>query len=240
MLDDKTENDEAMAKSARMGGEEAHVNASRERFHRLYTVLRNRICLLDYPPGTRLSEEALAAEFGTSRTPLRRVLGWLESQGLLRSVHGVGTIVTDVEIDAFAQVYQLRMELAELVGKLSPVRPTFETIALFRALEARGAALLEAPEPREFAQLNIDLFHALMRLTDNGPLKEISERLYYQTARIWLKSIPQMDIGEEVATFVREISEIRAAVEIGDVSAAAYIRRSHISMSFVRLSGTLL
>lgn len=220
------------------GQEETQLNASRERFRRIYTILRNRICLLDYPPGTRLSEEALAAEFGISRTPLRRVLGWLESQGLLRSVHGVGTIVTDVEIEAFAQVYQLRMELAELVGKLSPVIPTAQTKALFRGLQERGTALLQAPDARAFAQLNIDFFHALMHLTANAPLKEISERLYYQTARIWLKSIPQMDIGEEVAIFVREIAEIRAAVDIGDVSAAAHIRRSHISMSFVRLSRT--
>jgi DNA-binding GntR family transcriptional regulator len=43
---------------------------ARARFLRLHGALRTRICLLDYPPGTRLSEEALAAEFGTSRTPL--------------------------------------------------------------------------------------------------------------------------------------------------------------------------
>ncbi|MBP1849492.1 GntR family transcriptional regulator [Rhizobium halophytocola] len=213
-------------------------NASRERFARIYHLLRTRICLLDYPPGTRLSEEALAAEFGISRTPLRRVLGWLESQGLLRSVHGVGTIVTDVDIEAFGQVYQLRMELAELIGKLSPVAPTAETISLFRTLEARSRALVAAPDARDFAQLNIDFFHALMRLSDNEPLKEISERLYYQTARIWQKSISRMDLAEEVTMFGREITEVRAAVEIGDVSAAAYIRRSHISMSFVRLSAT--
>lgn len=227
-----------MARTAKSdGGDETQVNASRERFQRIYTLLRNRICLLDYPPGTRLSEEALAAEFGISRTPLRRVLGWLESQGLLRSVHGVGTIVPDVDISASGQVYQLRMELAELVGKLSPVLPTPETIALFHELERRGNDLQEKPDPRAFAQLNIDFFHALMRLTENEPLREISERLYYQTARIWLKSISQMNLAEEVAIFAREIAEVRAAVEIGDVSAASHIRRSHISMSFIRLSG---
>jgi DNA-binding GntR family transcriptional regulator len=216
--------------------DETQSNTARDRFDRIYNILRNRICLLDYPPGTRLSEEALAGEFGISRTPLRRVLGLLESQGLLRSVHGVGTIVTDVEIEAFSQVYQLRMELAELVGKLSPVPPTVQTLALFRGLEKRGQDLLIEPDPHEFAQLNIDVFHALMLLTDNEPLKEISERLYYQTARIWLKSISDLNLIEEIAIFAREVSEIRAAVEIGDTSAAAYIRRSHISMSFVRLS----
>ena len=76
---------------------------ARDRFEKMYTVLRNRICLLDYPPGTRLAEEDLAAEFGTSRTPLRRVLVRLESEGLLQAVHGVGTFVTDVEIEEVEQ-----------------------------------------------------------------------------------------------------------------------------------------
>ena len=96
---------------------------ARDRFDRMHKVLRNRICVLDYPPGTRLSEEDLAAEFGTSRTPLRRVLVRLEGEGLLQSVHGVGTFVTDVDIEALEQTYQLRMELAELLGVLGPNPP---------------------------------------------------------------------------------------------------------------------
>src|SRR5690606_38977516 len=55
---------------------------ARERFERIYRILRNRICLLEYPPGARLSEEELAEEFRISRTPVRRVLARLESEGL--------------------------------------------------------------------------------------------------------------------------------------------------------------
>lgn len=214
----------------------AAASPARQRFLQLYETLRHRICLLDYPPGTRLSEEALAAEFGVSRTPLRRVLGWLEAQGLVQSMQGVGTMVTDVDIQALTQVYQLRMELAELIGKLSPVVPTPYTIELFRTLHSRSVSLISSPDPRAFAQLNMEFFHALMRLTANQPLREISERLYYQTSRIWLKSISGMDLAEEVTIFSREIADILAAVEIGDLQAAGHIRRSHISMSFTRLN----
>lgn len=211
------------------------TSAAQERFDRIYNTLRDRICLLDYPPGTRLSEEALAEEFGISRTPLRRVLGWLESQGLLKSVQGVGTIVTDVNLEELAQVYQLRMELAELLGKLSPIMPDEATLALFRELHRRSLDLIAKPEPRAFARLNMDFFQALLAITGNEPLREISERLYLQTSRIWLKLTSDMDIGEEVAVFSREIADILAAVEIGDLEAAGYIRRAHISMSFRRL-----
>ena len=100
----------------------------RRKFQLMYDALRTRICLLDYAPGQRLSEEKLAEEFGVSRTPLRRVLGRLESEGLLESVQSVGTIVTDVDIEELAQAYQLRMELAELIGRLSPASVTPELL----------------------------------------------------------------------------------------------------------------
>ena len=112
------------------------------RFQRLHAELRARICLLDYPPGTRLSEETLAAEFGTSRTPLRRVLARLEDEGLLTSRHGVGTLVTDVDLAEMAQVYALRLELAQLAGQLSPA----EQAQARRVVSQKSGQLREARE----------------------------------------------------------------------------------------------
>ena len=112
---------------------ERPLSMSRERFERIYKTIRDRICLLEYGPGARLAEEELAEEFHVSRTPIRRVLTRLESEGLLESRHGVGTFVTDVDIDALAQVFQLRMELAVLIGKLDPIPRTEADLARMRA-----------------------------------------------------------------------------------------------------------
>ena len=213
----------------------ARQSQQRRTFERIYLVLRNRISLLDYAPGQRLSEEKLAEEFGVSRTPLRRVLARLEDEGLLKSVQSVGTIVTDVDIDELAQTYQLRMELAELIGKLSPAPLTPELVDRFRDVLRRCDALAVDPDPRSFAQINIDFLHMLLELTENEPFKEISERLYYRTTRIWIKSIAQMNLAEEIQVFRREVADVLGAVEIGDLAAVGHIRRSHISMSFTRL-----
>ncbi|PKP84008.1 MAG: GntR family transcriptional regulator [Alphaproteobacteria bacterium HGW-Alphaproteobacteria-2] len=211
--------------------------SARDRFERMHDEIRTRICLLDYAPGARLSEEILAAEFGISRTPLRRVLARLESEGLLQSVHGVGTFVTDVDIGELAQTYRLRLELAEMIGKLDPVVPSPAIIAEFEALSERARALLTVPDPRRFAELNMEFFIAFLGLTASEPLREISERLYFQTTRIWLKSVfaSLIDLRDEVEVFRREISDVRRALRIGDVHAAALIHRAHISMSFERM-----
>ncbi|WGW03982.1 GntR family transcriptional regulator [Tropicibacter oceani] len=205
------------------------------RFRRLYDALRSRICLLDYPPGTRLSEETLAQEFGTSRTPLRRVLARLEDEGLVVSRHGVGTLVTDVDVTEMAQVYALRLELSQLVGTLSPVAITAAHLDEIDSFAARAEALNQSPDPRDFARLNMD-YHAFgLSLTDNAALRDTAERLYFLTARIWLKSIPHMDLAGECAIFRDEILQTRQALRAADPQAAALIRRSHISMSYHRL-----
>ncbi len=213
---------------------------ARGRFDRIYQTLRRRICLLDYAPASRLREEDLAEEFGVSRTPIRRVLVKLEAEGLLRSVHGVGTIVTDIEVDQLAQVYALRIELAELVGKLSPVTVDASLVASFHEIRGRCDRLLREGDPREFARINMDFFHLFNSLTTNEPLREISERLYYQTTRIWLKTASRLKdydrlLDNEFVIFQREVADITEAVEQGDLAAAGHVRRAHIALSFRRI-----
>jgi DNA-binding GntR family transcriptional regulator len=214
---------------------ERPLSMSRERFERIYKTIRDRICLLEYEPGERLGEEDLAREFHVSRTPIRRVLSRLEGEGLLESRHGVGTFVTDVDIDSLAQVFQLRMELAELTGKLDPIPRTEADLARTRALLVRCDKLLERPDAKAYARLNMDFFQELGAMTGNAPLREISERLYYLTTRIWLKSVPHLNLPDEIVVFRREMADILAAMEVGDLEAVGHIRRSHISMSVKRM-----
>jgi len=214
---------------------ERPLSMSRERFERIYKTIRDRICLLEYQPGERLGEEELAREFHVSRTPIRRVLSKLESEGLLESRHGVGTFVTDVDIDSLAQVFQLRMELAELLGKLDPIPRSEGDLARVRALLVRCDKLLKKPDPKAYARLNMDFFQELGAMVGNAPLREISERLYYLTTRIWLKSVPHLNLPDEITVFRREMADILQAMEVGDLEAVGHIRRSHISMSVKRM-----
>ncbi|MCB1434428.1 MAG: GntR family transcriptional regulator [Alphaproteobacteria bacterium] len=211
------------------------MTLARERFERIYKTIRDRICLLEYEPGARLGEEELAREFGVSRTPLRRVLSRLEGEGLLESRHGVGTFVTDVDLDGLTQVYQLRMELAELIGKLDPIPRLPGDLERVRAIITRCDALLEAPDAPTFARINMDFFQELAAMVGNEPLRAISERLYYQTSRIWLKSVPHLNFRDEIIVFRREVADILSAMEVGDLEAVGHIRRSHISMSVRRM-----
>jgi len=211
--------------------------SAHDRHELMYYKIRQRICLLEYPPGMRLSEAALAEEFSTSRTPLRRVLARLEDERLVKSVHGVGTFTTDADIGELAQIFRLRVELTQLTGILDPVIPEADFLSQLDTLIIRSLDIQNSGDPRSFTQLDMDAFQLLLGLTANQPLRDILERLYYQTKRIWLTAAmaAQLDIKEEYTIFRRELEDIRAALAASDLQAAAHIQRAHISMSFYRL-----
>ncbi|KAB6717121.1 GntR family transcriptional regulator [Roseobacter sp. TSBP12] len=210
---------------------------ARERAERIHADIRSRICMLDYPPGMKLSETALAAELGISRTPIRRVLARLEDEGLVTSVHGVGTMVTNVDYSEMSQVYRLRKELVLLQTVLDPIQPDAAFLQRFQALYTRSEALKTAPSARDFSLLDQDTFLTLLDLTANAPLRTMAERLYFRTARIWLQQVTSshIDLMQEIDIYARELQDLLGALELGDLDAVGHIRRGHISMSFARM-----
>ena len=208
---------------------------TRQRFNLIYTTIRDRICLLDYEPGSRLSEKELALEFKSSRTPVRRVFSQLEAEGLVETRHGVGTFVTDIDFKGLEQVYQLRMELAELMGRLDPIPPTEADLERIRDILTQWDEVGTEPNFKRFARLNMRFFQEWSNMIGNIPLRAITEHLYYLSARIWLASLPHLNLADEIATCRRELIDTLDALEIGDLESAGHIRRIYISMSFARL-----
>lgn len=226
-----------MAQTDNSGAKEqsAPLVGAKERFDRIYNTIRDQICLLEYTPGTRLSEEELAKQFDTSRTPVRRVLARLEAEGLVASVHGVGTIVTDPDLDEVFQIYRLRLELAELVGKLDPLPRTPDDLDRIRALIERCDEEMQEPSQRAFLRLNMDFYWEISAFTGNAALREVNERLYLKIVRVVLKMMPKLGLIEEYRAFRDEMQAVLNAAEIGDWEAIGYIRRAHLSMSYNRI-----
>ena len=206
------------------------------RFYKIYTTLRERICLLEYAPGKRLSEEKLASEFGVSRTPVRRVLARLEDEGLVEIRHGAGTFVTDIEPDYLKEVYQLRMELVSLMGSFCVEIAPEDLIHRMQATEQACLSVIKSSNPRRmFALLNIEYFEELMALIVNRPLAETLRLHFYRSARIWPYLMEDKDIAREAEIFRVEISESIRVIQSGAISSLGFLRRSHIAMGWQRL-----
>jgi len=201
----------------------------------IYRQIRERICLLQYPPGEMLSENALAAEFGISRTPMRRILRRLEFEGLVVSRQGVGTMVTTSDLRALKEVYLLRIKLAEIIGDLSPTPSKDGNLSILDETLARCERVRNQPDYEELGRINMEFHDALIRFINNMALREICDRLYYQTAPVWPQILPSMDWDEEVEHMYTEISQISEALRNGNMKRVGQIWRDHISMSLSRI-----
>jgi DNA-binding GntR family transcriptional regulator len=205
----------------------------------IFDQLRQRIATRAYPPGTRLSESDLAAEFGLSRTPVRQALQRLATDGLVSIKNGVGVTVTDLDRVEIDQAYYLRCQLAAMIGHTAP-RPLAEgDLGGLAALLAQVKALLGrrgAPSLAEFSEL-CERFHNIVNNTiGSRMLRDFIEILYHQTDRFWFGWMAQADIRVEVTHFQHEVEETLRALEINDFEAVGYIRRNHITMMLARMA----
>jgi DNA-binding GntR family transcriptional regulator len=202
-----------------------------ERFNRIYKTIRERISLLEYAPGTVLNEGTLAQEFGVSRTPVRSVLQRLNYEGLVTTRNGIGTIVTEVDVKTFKDIYALRMRLAEDMGVLSPISPKPEVLKELRNLQIRARDLGAAPpDYTAYAKLCNDLHEQLLELSGNLVLREITDLLYYRAARVWLALLPNVDWKEALQTLENEIADTIRALELDDMLGVGNVRRQYLYM----------
>jgi len=202
----------------------------------IYEELRDRICLLEYPPGTILREADIAAEFGVSRTPVREALQRLAYGDLVVSKSGVGTRVTTPGREEIIDVYEMRLKLAELIGTMSPRPVTAEQTEIISSLRARAAQLLKKFDAREYLRINHEIHFLIADLIGNRTLRTLWDQLYFQAARFWYRHV-QAHPREVAQSLVREAREVEAAMREGDVQAIGYVQRNYIAYGYRRLIG---
>ncbi|MDY7100103.1 MAG: GntR family transcriptional regulator [Actinomycetota bacterium] len=204
-----------------------------------YRVLRARIVNLELAPGARLREEALAAEFGVSRTPIRRVLDWLSHEGLVTITHGAGATVAPIDYRELREVWALRLKVVELIGDFVRLPASPEIGERLRSVLA-ALDEVDIAEPRSLGPI-YDSYHAVMLdIMDNGPLRRIYDQLYAQTARMFVQLLPNLDLAAEVAAVRDEVERSLAACTAGSPKALAEVRAEHMHGVLQRLNASFL
>jgi DNA-binding GntR family transcriptional regulator len=206
----------------------------------IYEEILERICLLHYPPGALISENALASEYGVSRTVMRRILWKLEQDGLLNISKGSGAVVTAVDIKSLKEVYAVRQKLIELVGEWRPARNTDDVITNLETLLQQTRQMREQYDPVKLAQLYYDFHREMLKTIRNSFLREITDKLYHRTARVWLQLLPDLDWEEEVDVMSDEIRDVIEALHRKDMGTVAQVRREHMTMLLQRINNYLV
>jgi DNA-binding GntR family transcriptional regulator len=209
------------------------------RIERIYQTLRRQICLLDFPPGSVLREQDLAEQFDVSRTPIRHALSRLAVDGLVESRQGVGTTVTTIDFKDLLDIYYVRATLAEAIGNSEPVPPQPSVFDTLDDLAVRCDELSEGVDLRAFGEINIGLHSQILTVIRNQPLREISDRLFFQTARIWFQILPRFSWERAVMELRHEIEEVRQTMSRNDLKAVGLVHRNRLSTVMILLQQVL-
>ena len=89
------------------GSESAESRLSLSR--RIYSTVRERIILGQYPQGSRLPEQRIGEELDVSRVPLREAVPWLERDGFVHSYPRRGAVVTRWDGKAIDDLFDARL-----------------------------------------------------------------------------------------------------------------------------------
>ncbi|WP_139312708.1 GntR family transcriptional regulator [Acuticoccus yangtzensis] len=199
--------------------------------------LRERLIRGDYEPQARLNEVDLAAELGTSRTPVRAALNYLASEGLVVYRPNAGFVVRPITQAYIAGVYEVRSSLEGLAARLAAENGL--TAAERRAINrnvAKSDAVIEAgSEDRadELRELNNTFHLMIIEASRNEHLAETLRRT---------RTLPGVDRVKDQAfdfAFIARAQEdhhyILRAILAGQGARAEALSQEHVHRGAQRL-----
>jgi DNA-binding GntR family transcriptional regulator len=192
---------------------------------RVHRVLRDRILAGDLPHGARLHQEALSAELGVSRTPLREAIGRLAADGLVELLPNRGARVADVRPEDMLCAYEARLVIEPASAGMAAARADADALARMRDAIASHRASVD--EPHEAFRANRELHVAVVAAAGNPYLLRFAETLW--AGRVGLRIYEAVrEAPEFIAADADEHEAIVTAIAAGDATEAERLMRDHI------------
>ena len=189
----------------------------------LSTAIRSDIIVGHYVPGQRLTEDALAEQFGVSRIPVREALKVLAVEGFVRIAPYYGTFVAELSPAEAADLLEIRGVLEPLAAGKAAVHRSDEHLARLREIVREGRQAAFRKELDGLPELN-NRFHALLaEASGNTSLTAIIGQLQHKIAWVYAVELPR-----RAADSWNEHQLIVDALEQRDAELARAVMTEHI------------
>jgi DNA-binding GntR family transcriptional regulator len=145
-----------------------------------------RTCILEgeFAPAAALSEYQLAARFKLSRTPVREALTRLEQHGMVRTVTGRGTFVSELTPHDIMEIYQVREQLESYAARVAAEKMTPADLCELDKITDQMHEGAAAGYANETFETDISLHKSIIRATQNNRMFAILATLDDQMHRI--------------------------------------------------------
>lgn len=187
--------------------------------------IERRILYGELRAGARLNENALAAELGVSRGPVREACRGLVEAGLLTVIVNRGFFVREISLKEVSDVYDVRASLARLTGETLAVRVTADQLSTLARLVDEMDDAERCNDSERFYQLNIEFHDRIVDYTENDRLRAISEGLVKELHLYRRRSLL---LGGGLKVSNREHRRILSALRARDPAQAGSALEQHI------------
>ena len=171
-------------------------------------------------PGTRITQEEIAAQLAVSRQPVLQALRLLKKDGFVRDAPGRGVLVAPLDVDFTRKLYQVRGALDALAARLAAQR-RYRIDA--RVLEQGRKA---ARGRNVQAMIDADLaFHQAIYAASGNPLIEQTAQLHWRHLRRVMGAVLQQARQREAVWDEHEA--IARAIAAGRADDAARLVEEH-------------
>jgi DNA-binding GntR family transcriptional regulator len=171
-------------RSARGAATETAGPITRRALHdEVVARLRDLIVEGELAPGERVPERELCERFGISRTPLREALKVLAADGLVELQHHRGATVSQLNVAAIDDMFQVMEALESLAGELAGARASDAQIAAIRALHERMREHHARQELSDYFRLNQRIHESIVESAGNPTLSNLYRGLSVRIRR---------------------------------------------------------
>ncbi|HKT19256.1 MAG TPA: GntR family transcriptional regulator [Stellaceae bacterium] len=172
----------------------------------------------------RLDERRLSQELGVSRTPVREALTLLEREGYVRTEPRRGVIVMRKSKQEILRMIEVWAALESLAARLATLHAADDEIAsLRRMFEDFSDQSLEG-HLDEYSEANIHFHQAIIRLSGNPLLVDMTRDLFIHMRAIRQATIGQ---GDRAKRSIVDHMNIIEALERRDTERAAALVLKH-------------
>ncbi len=207
-------------------------------------AIRDAIATGEFSVGARLRQDALAARFGVSRTPVREALRKLQAEGAIVIEPRRGAVVRRPLPREIREAYRVRAELEGLAAELAAawisddeIRDLIEAERLFGEITSEALAARERHADLDVRHMTMSWIEANDRFHD--VVQRAAQNRQLQRTILFLhRSVPRGFTGVALSSNLRllqtnagEHTEIREAIENRDSTRARTLMHDHVLRS---------
>lgn len=202
----------------------------------IYETLAKRINTWIYPPGRRLVEEELCAEFSVSRSPVREALNMLVEANLVEKEECKGYSVRRMDLREINELYDTRLILELAIIDLICKKGFDESLKA--KLETRWLELLNSlPAIAHEAALEDEKFHEA--IAEAGGNKVIRQILSDIDRRIHFVRLSDITDPDRLKITCQDHLEILSALGRSDREKASEVIRRNIEWGRQKVAAAL-